>query len=93
MSQVFLKPKFKVEVDVYVSKKKKFVHMSFLKPLISNSFFEELIDFIESYWKKRKLFYPGYYFIFPRLNQRLKWRFDYVFIVKNKQKNRKWRTF
>ena len=63
-----LSQKFKVEVDVYVSKKKKLAHMSFLKPLISYSFFEELIDFIESYWKKRKVFYPEYYFIFLRLN-------------------------
>ena len=89
----FLNHKFKVEVDVYVSKKKKLVEMSFLKPLISYSFFEELIDFIESYWKKRKVLYPGYYFIFPRLNQSLKWRFDYVFTVKYGKKNRKWRTF
>ena len=51
-----LSQKFKVEVDVYVSKKKKLVHMSFLKPLISYSFFEELIDFVESHWKKRKVF-------------------------------------
>ena len=45
------------------------------------------MDFNESYWKKRKIFYPGYYFIYPQLNQSIKWRFDYVFIVKNKPKN------
>ena len=62
-----LNQKFKVEVDVYISKKKKLVRVSFLKPLISYSFFEELIDFAESYLKKRKYFYSGYYFIFPKL--------------------------
>ena len=67
--------------------------MPFLKPLISYSFFEELMDFVENYWKKTKFFSPGYYFIFPRLNQSLKWRLDFVFIVKNKQQNRKWKTF
>ena len=51
------------------------------------------MDFIERYWKKRKIFYPGYYFIYPQLNQSIKWRFDYVFKVKNKPKNKIWRTF
>ena len=81
--------KFSIEVDVFVSKKKKLVHLSFLKPFISYPFLEELIDFVKSYWQKRKYFYPGYYFIYPKRNQRLKWKFDYVFIVKNKPSNKK----
>ena len=68
MFEVFLKQKFKVEADVHVSKKKKkLVHVSFLYPLISYSFLNEMVEFIEKYWNKRKIFYPRYYFIFQRL--------------------------
>ena len=84
-----LSQKFKIEVDVYVSKKKELKHISFLKLLLSYSFFEDLIDYIKNYWQKRKFFYPGYYFIYPKINQSLKWRFDYVFIVINKPKDKK----
>ena len=93
MFEVFLKQKFNVEADVYVSKKKKLVHVSFLNPLISYSFFDELVELIEKYRNKRKIFYPRYYFIFPRLNDCLKWRYGYVFLAKDKQKNKKWRLF
>ena len=41
-----LNKKFRVEADVYVSKKKKLVHVSFLNPLIS--FFDDIVEFIES---------------------------------------------
>ena len=78
-----------MEVDVFVSKKKKLVHLLFLEPLISYPFFEELIDFVKSYWQRRKFFYPGYYFICPKINQSFKWKFDYVFTVKNKPSNKK----
>ena len=78
-----LSQKFKIEVDVYVSKKKKLADLPFLKPLISYPFFDELVDFVRNYWQKRKFFYPGYQFTYPRINQSLKWRFDYVVIVKN----------
>ena len=84
-----LSQKFKIEVDVYVSKKKELKHIPFLKLVLSYSFFEELIDYIKNYWQKRKFFYPGYYFIYPKINQSLKWRFDYVFIVNNKPKIKK----
>ena len=93
MFEVVLKHKFKVEADGHVSKKKKLVHVSFLNPLISYSFFDEMVEFIEKYRSKRKIFYPRYYFIFQRLNDCLKWRYDYVLLVKDKQKNKKWRLF
>ena len=44
--------KFKIEAYIYISKKRKIVHMSFLKPLLSYPFF----DFIKSYWQKKKFF-------------------------------------
>ena len=52
--------------------------MSFLKPLISYSFCEELIDFNESYWKKRKNFLPRILFHFSEVKSESQ--------VKNKQK-------
>ena len=65
------------------------MHISFLKPFISYPFFEELVDYIRNYWQKIKFFYPGNFFVYPRINQSFKWRFDYVLIVKNNPKNRK----
>lgn len=60
--------------------------MSLVKPLLSWYFFEDIIEFVKEYWNKRKCFYPGYFIVYPRLNQSLKWRYDYVIIVKNKHK-------
>lgn len=82
-----LSERFDIYVDVYVSKKKKLVHMSLVKPLLSWYFFEDIIKFVKEYWNKRKCFYPGYFIDYPRLNQSLKWRCDYVIIVKTKHKN------
>ena len=45
-----LPQRFNIDVDVRVSKKKKLVHMSLVKPLSSYRFFEEIIDFVKSYW-------------------------------------------
>ena len=43
--------KFEIDVDVYVSeKKKKLVHISSVKPLISYVFFGDIVQFIRSYW-------------------------------------------
>ena len=67
-----------------VSNKKKLVHMSLEKPLFSYHSFEEIINFVNDFWQKRKSFFPGYYFIHPTLNQSQKWTYDYIFIVKNK---------
>ena len=49
--------KFEIDVDVYVSKKNKLVHISFVKPLISYVFFGDIVKFIRSYWQKRKYFF------------------------------------
>ena len=83
--------RFNIEADVFVSKKKKLVHIAFERPLISYYFFDELINFIEHYWHEHKYFYTGYYFVYPRLNQSLKWKNDYIFFeprLKNKKKGR-----
>ena len=49
--------KFEIDVDVYVSKKNKLVHISFVKPLISYVFFGDIVKFIRSYRQKRKYFF------------------------------------
>ena len=61
--------KFNIEAGVFVSKKKKLVHIAFETPLISYYFFHELINFIEHYWSERKYFFRDYQFTYPRLNQ------------------------
>lgn len=38
---------------------------------------------------EKKIFYPGYHFIYPNINQSLKSWFDYVFLVKHKPVTKK----
>ena len=45
--------------------------MSLVKPLLSYEFFEELTDFVKAHLQKRKYFFPGYVYIYPKLNQSL----------------------
>ena len=53
------------------------------KKIFSYKFFKEILKFIKNYWYRRQKFYPGYFFVYPKLNQCLKWRFHYI-IVGNK---------
>ena len=66
------------EMDVFVSKKN-LVHIAFETPLISFYFFCNLINFVKGYWNEGKYFFKDYKIIYPRLNQRLKWKNDYIF--------------
>ena len=84
-----LSKKCKIEVDVFVSKKKKLVHLSLVKSILSYEFFKEMIEYIRCYWHERKKIFLGYFFIHPKLNQSLKWRFDYIIIVNNKTRSKK----
>ena len=84
-----LRSRFNIEVDVFVSKKKKIVHMSLMKPLISDEFFKDILKFIEKFWCRRQKFYSGYFFIYPKLNQNIKWRFNYIIVNNNRYKIRK----
>ena len=81
-----LKTKFKIEVTVFILKKKKIVHMSLVKPLISYEFFDDIIKLIKKVWNRRQKFYPGYFFVYLKLNQSIKWRFDYIIVNKNRYK-------
>ena len=70
-------------------RKKKLLHLSLFKPLLSYEFFKEIIEYIRCYWHDGKKFFPGYFFIYPKLNQSLKWCFDYITIVNNKIRSKK----
>ena len=37
-------------------KKKKLVHLSLVKPLLSYNFIDDMIEFIKNYWNKRNFF-------------------------------------
>ena len=58
-----LREEFETEIDVFVWKKKK---------KFSYKFFKEVLKFIKNYWYRRQKFYPGYFFVYPKLNQCLK---------------------
>ena len=61
--------------------------MSLMKPLTSYEFFKEMI--ITRYWNSRKKFFLQCFFLYPRLNQSLKWRFDYIIVANNKFKGKR----
>ena len=58
--------------------------MFLVKPLISYKFFKSIINFVRKYWNMRKRFCPGCFFLYAKLNQSLKWRFDYIIITNSK---------
>ena len=82
----FLRLEFEIEVEVFLSEKKKIVHMSLMKPLVSYSFFKDIIRFVRRFWGRRLQLYPGYFFVQPILNQSIKWRFDYITVTSDKSK-------
>ena len=63
--------------------------MSLMKPLTSYKFFKDIISFVRRYWNMRKRFYLGYFFLYPKLNQSLKSRFDYIIISNGKFRAKK----
>ena len=84
-----LRSEFGIEVDVFVSRKKKVVHMSLLRPLFSYKFFNDIVRFLRTYWSRRQKLYTGYFFVNPILNQSIKWRFDYIIVNNDEFRQRK----
>ena len=41
-------------------------------------------NFIRTYWNQPEYFFSDYFYIRPKLNRSLKWLYDYIFFVKNK---------
>ena len=65
---------FNINVNVFVSKKKKIVHVSLHKPLIYYPYFKKIRSFIMKYLEDRKYVCPQPYNLqYPRLNQSIKW--------------------
>ena len=77
-----LQSKFDIDVKVFVTKKEKIVHLSLRKPLIQYPFYKQIITFIRKYWYDREYFCEPYVLKYPKLNQSIKWHFDYVIALK-----------
>ena len=85
-----LRQKFPCQKKKKKKKKKKKVHFAFDRPLLSCNFFHKY--FVEHDWLDRKRFSSDYYFIYPHLNQSLRWKNNYIFLVKKvASKRTKWK--
>ena len=67
-----LSKKISLDADVFVSRKKKHVHIAFKIPISEYESFDRLIDFISDEWEKRKIIFEDYKMIFPGLITLLK---------------------
>ena len=76
------KKRFRIDVEIFVSRKKRYAHFAFEKILISYPFFDKLISFVKNEWEKRKIFFDSYEMVYPRLILSLKLKNDYVFFQK-----------
>ena len=81
-----LSKRFNIEVIVFVSKKKKHIHLSLNKPLFEYRNYKSIITFIRKYFEERRLFCEPCILNFPRLNQSIKWRHDYILAIKKRNK-------
>ena len=88
-----LQAKFDIDVKVFVTKKEKIVHLSLRKPLIQYPFYKQIITFIRKYWYNREYFCEPYILKYPKLNQSIKWRFDYVIALKKDKTVKKWMLY
>lgn len=79
------KKRFKINVDIFVLRKKCNVHFAFEKILTSYYFFDKLILFAKSEWEKRKFFFDNYEMVNPKSIVSLKWKNDYIFFQKKKK--------
>ena len=65
--------------EVFVSKKKKQVHIAFKIPISEYESFDRLVGFISNKWEKIRIFFEDYKMIYPYLISSLKLKFDYIF--------------
>ena len=77
--------RFKIDAIVFVSKKKKHIHLSLDKPLFEHRNYKLIITFIRKYFEERRLFCQPYFLNYPKMNQSIKWRHDYILAIKNKK--------
>ena len=88
-----LSKKFKIEVDVFVSKKKKIRTLDIVH-ILSNlcyptNYLKKSSNILDVTGMREKNIFPGYFFIYLKLNQSLKWCFDYIIIINNKTRSKK----
>ena len=76
--------RFGIEIDVFVSRKRRLVHFAFKQPLLGYPFYRILLIFVRKEWAHQEIFFEGYEIVFPRLISSIRWRYDYVFFQKRK---------
>ena len=78
----FLQQRFnkKLNISLFVSRRSKYVNLSLDIPLLSVRVSSELIAIIKDFKKENRD--PKYLFVFPRLIQATKWKYDYVILQK-----------
>ena len=76
---------FSLNVDVFVSRKKRHVHITFKISISQYESFDELIEFTSNEWQKRKIFFFDYKMIYPRLKSSMRWKFGYSFLRRKKK--------
>ena len=81
-----LSKRFNIDAIVFVSKKKKDIRLSLNKPLFEYRNYKSIITFIRNYFEERRFFCEPYILNFPRLNQSIKWRLDYILAIKKVNK-------
>ena len=77
-----LSKRFNIDAIVFVSIKKKHIHLSLTKPLFEYHNHNSIITFIRKYFQERRIFFRPYVLNFPRLNQSIKWHHDYILATK-----------
>ena len=76
--------RFNLEIDVFVSRRKRLVHFAFPQPLMGYSFYRDLIYFVKREWKLGEMLSEDYKIFFPRLISSVRWIYDYVFFQEKK---------
>ena len=66
-------------------KKKRNIHFLSQKLLIHCSFYKQITSFIRKYWEAVEYFCGPYTLKYPILNQSIKWRYDYIITLKNRE--------
>ena len=59
--------RFGIEIDAFISRKRKLVHFAFRQPLLSYTFCNELLHFVRKEWKASDVFFEDNEIFFPRL--------------------------
>ena len=54
------------------------------RPLVSYPYFHDIMDLIKGRWEERNYFSTDYKFIYPKINQAIKFRHDYIFFIRKK---------